>query len=68
MAILLSFTHKNTYLRWLAHCINRINQQGLTGLEREAALRRVGGLDQASGWIAAGVLLALLVVPGVLLG
>lgn len=59
IAICVSFTHKNTYLRWLAHCIQRINQQGLVGEEREAALRSVGGLDLKSGCIVAAVLIGL---------
>jgi hypothetical protein len=59
LVILASFTYKSIYLRWLAHCIRRINERGLTGPEREAALRQIGGLDQKSGWIAAGVLIAL---------
>ncbi|KQO26444.1 hypothetical protein ASF11_01690 [Acidovorax sp. Leaf76] len=65
IAILVSFTHKNTYLRWMAHCIRRIDAQGLAGPERDAALRAVGGLDQKSGWIAAGVLILVAVVLGV---
>lgn len=68
LAILMSFTHKNTYLRWLAHCIRRIDNQGLAGLEREAALREIGGLDQKSGWIAAGVLLVIVALPFIVLG
>lgn len=62
VAILVSFTHKNTYLRWMAHSIRRIDAQGLAGPERDAALRGIGGLDQKSGWIAAGVLILLAVV------
>lgn len=68
IAIVVSFTHKSTYLRWLAHCIARINQQGLEGPEREAALRSVGGLDQKSGWIAACAFLALFALASVLGG
>jgi hypothetical protein len=62
MAIFASFAYKSAYLKWLTHCIRRINEQGLTGPEREAALRQIGGLDQKSGWIAAGALIVMGIV------
>jgi hypothetical protein len=62
VAIFISFTYKSAYLKWLAHCIRQINAQGLTVPEREVALRQIGGLDQKSGWIAAGAVIIMGIV------
>ena len=59
LALLVSFAQKSVYLRWLAVHIQHINHQGLVGEARQQALQAVGGLDAKSGWITAGVLLAV---------
>lgn len=59
LAFALSVSQKSMYLRWLSAHIQHINHQGLVGEARQQALQAVGGLDAKSGWITAGVLLAV---------
>ena len=59
LALVLSFSQKSIYLRWLMAHIQLINDQGLVGEQRQQALVAAGGLDAKSGWITVAVVVGI---------